>query len=64
MARFGVLMVNEKGKGEEGVPVESVTVAVPETVAAAVGVPEIVTVLPFPAGGKVRVLGNPVMFQV
>lgn len=57
-------MVNVNGKGAEEVCVESVTVAVPEMVAAAKGVPEIMTVLPLPPGGKVRVLGNPVMFQV
>jgi hypothetical protein len=57
-------MVNVKGKAAEEVPFESVTVAVPVIVTAAEGVPEIVTVLPLPAGGKVRVVGNPVMFQV
>jgi hypothetical protein len=57
-------IVNVKGKGAEEVEFESVTVAVPEIVAVARGVPEIVTVLPLPAGGKVRVAGNPVMFQV
>ena len=55
-------MVNEKGKASEECPFESLTVAEPEIVAAAVGVPEIVTVLPEEA--KVRVAGNPVMFQV
>ena len=57
-------MVKEKGKAAETLPLESVTVAVPEMVAAAEGVPEIVTVLPFPAGGKVRVAGNPVMLHI
>lgn len=38
------------------------TVAVPETVAATVGVPEIVT--GFPEAVKVRAVGNPVMFHV
>jgi hypothetical protein len=55
-------MVNVKGKGVEEVCVESVTVAVPEMVAVAKGVPEIVTVLPEEA--NVRVAGNPVIFQV
>jgi hypothetical protein len=57
-------IVNENGKAAEVFPLESVTVAVPVIVAAARGVPEIVTVLPLPAGGKVRVAGNPVMFHV
>jgi hypothetical protein len=61
MASVDVIM-NEKGKAEEDVPFESVTVAVPEIVAAAKGVPEIVAILPETA--KVRVVGNPVMFQV
>jgi hypothetical protein len=55
-------MVNEKGKAAEECPFESVTVAMPEMVPAARGVPEIVTVVPDEA--KVRVAGNPVMFQV
>lgn len=63
MASVDVIM-NEKGKAADIVPFESVTVALPEIVAAAKGVPEIVTVVPFPAGGKVRVVGNPVMFHV
>ena len=55
-------MVNMKGKAAETVPFESVTVAVPEMVAVAKGVPEIVTVVPDEA--KVRVAGNPVMLHV
>lgn len=55
-------MVNEKGKAAEECPFESVTVAVPEMVPAARGVPEIVTVVPEEA--KVRVAGNPVMLHV
>jgi hypothetical protein len=50
-------------KADESVPFESVTVAVPEMVPVAVGVPEIVAVLPENAtvnGG----FGTPVMFQV
>ncbi|HXN72486.1 MAG TPA: hypothetical protein VN861_08025 [Candidatus Acidoferrales bacterium] len=63
IARAGVgPIVNVKGKGAEEVEFESVTVAVPVIVAATRGVPEIVTVLPEEA--KVRVAGNPVMFQV
>jgi hypothetical protein len=61
MASVEVIM-NEKGKAAEEVPFESVTIAVPEIVAGAKGVPEIVTVLPEEA--KVRVVGNPVMFHV
>jgi hypothetical protein len=57
-------IVNENGKAAEECPFESVTVAVPVTVAATRGVPEMVTVLPLPAGGKVRVAGNPVMLHV
>src|ERR1700735_945432 len=55
-------IVNVKGKGAEDVDVESVTVAVPVIVAAARGVPEIVTVVA--EDTNVRVAGNPVMFQV
>lgn len=55
-------MVNEKGKAAEVCPFESVIVAVPEMVPVAVGVPEIVTVVPEEA--KVRVAGSPIMFQV
>jgi hypothetical protein len=55
-------MVNVKGKGAEEVCVASVTVAVPEMVAATRGVPEIVMV--FPETAEVRVGGNPVTFAV
>ena len=61
MASVDVIM-NEKGKAADIVPFESVTVALPEIVAAAKGVPEIVAVLPEDV--KVRVPGNPVMLQV
>lgn len=55
-------MVNEKGKAAEERPFESITVAVPEIVPAARGVPEMVTVLPEEA--NVRLAGNPVMLHV
>ena len=54
--------MNVNGKGAETVPFKSVTVAVPETVAVAKGVPEIVMV--FPETAEVRVVGNPVTFAV
>ena len=56
------VIVNEKGKAADIVPFESVTVALPETVTAAKGVPEIVAVLPEDV--KVSVPGNPGMLQV
>jgi hypothetical protein len=57
------VIVNEKGKAADIVPFESVTVALPEIVAAAKGVPAIVAVSP--ENDKVNGgFGTPVTFHV